>query len=266
MAILFFAAGGLNAKSSMTLFNLPFLTSHYNNLILFIVASLAAILAWGWAIHTIRAQDAAGKTIEELQALSPDAFEEWVAARFRDLGYSVKLAGMQGDHGVDLVAEKPGEIAVIQCKKYKSWSVGEPVLRDLFGAMHDFGAKQAYLVTTGQITRPAKSWADGKPIVIWDGDYLARLSLQMAHKGRPAKMDGLKPSSPDGSSMITAVLSNETPNPSISTAPMCPKCGSVLVERRNRSTGETFLGCPKYPACRYTQLLPKAIVNTPGPS
>ena len=30
---------------------------------------------------------------EEIKALTPDQFEEWVAARFRDLGWSVKVAG-----------------------------------------------------------------------------------------------------------------------------------------------------------------------------
>lgn len=33
----------------------------------------------------------------------------------------------------------------------------------------------------------------------------------------------------------------------------CPKCGSALVERRSKRTGEGFLGCSKYPACRHTQ-------------
>ncbi|MFW9990763.1 MAG: DNA topoisomerase [Candidatus Odinarchaeota archaeon] len=33
----------------------------------------------------------------------------------------------------------------------------------------------------------------------------------------------------------------------------CPSCGSQLVMRTNRSTNENFLGCSKYPACRYTE-------------
>lgn len=30
-------------------------------------------------------------------------------------------------------------------------------------------------------------------------------------------------------------------------------CGGVLVERVNRTTGETFWGCSEYLDCRYTQ-------------
>lgn len=30
----------------------------------------------------------------------------------------------------------------------------------------------------------------------------------------------------------------------------CPECGATLVERANRRTGERFLGCPRFPACK----------------
>jgi ssDNA-binding Zn-finger/Zn-ribbon topoisomerase 1 len=34
----------------------------------------------------------------------------------------------------------------------------------------------------------------------------------------------------------------------------CPKCDKgKLVRRANRNTGEKFLGCSEYPACKYTQ-------------
>ncbi len=36
----------------------------------------------------------------------------------------------------------------------------------------------------------------------------------------------------------------------------CPRCGSRMVVRRNRQTGEGFLGCTRYPECRGTRRLP----------
>jgi hypothetical protein len=33
---------------------------------------------------------------------------------------------------------------------------------------------------------------------------------------------------------------------------ICPCCGSPLVLRTAKNTGNQFLGCSKYPACRYT--------------
>jgi restriction system protein len=124
----------------------------------FAVAGLLATgVAWWVALRVERDQNSASKRLEELQALSPDAFEEWVAARFRERGYAVEITGAQGDHGIDLVVSRTDERAVVQCKNYCAWSVAEPVLRDLFGAMYDANADRAYLVTTGRLTGPAKA-------------------------------------------------------------------------------------------------------------
>jgi restriction system protein len=35
----------------------------------------------------------------------------------------------------------------------------------------------------------------------------------------------------------------------------CPRCGSLMVERVNRNTGERFLGCRRHPRCRGTRPL-----------
>jgi len=211
----------------------------------FLLVSLITCLVWGWVVWTVRQQNAAGKTLAQLQGLPPDGFEEWVAARFRDRGYQVTLTGTRGDHGVDLIGKRAGETVVIQCKNYKVWSVGEPVLRDLFGAMHDFGADRAHLVTTGQLTRAARAWVNGKPIDVWDGAYLARLSQQPTTESL-TKADELAPRQP---------ADVDPTRRSDAAAPCCPKCGSLLVEKRNRRTGEAFLACPGYPACRHTQPL-----------
>lgn len=33
----------------------------------------------------------------------------------------------------------------------------------------------------------------------------------------------------------------------------CPQCGSKMIERANRNTGQTFYGCSRYPKCRGTR-------------
>ena len=39
----------------------------------------------------------------------------------------------------------------------------------------------------------------------------------------------------------------------------CPDCGRPLVERTNHATGEPFLGCSQYPACKHSEPLPEAV-------
>jgi DNA topoisomerase-1 len=48
-----------------------------------------------------------------------------------------------------------------------------------------------------------------------------------------------------------------TKSPTTVQGKKCPSCGSLLAVRTNRATNENFLGCTKYPACRYT----KPIIN-----
>jgi restriction system protein len=190
------------------------------------------IAAWWWALRGLRRQRAAGQRLEELRRLPPAAFEAWVGARFRDLGYSVRHTGAQGDHGVDLEVSRPGETAVVQCKKYGEWAVGEPTVRDLFGALHAAGADRAYLVTTGRVTEPARKWVTGKPIELWDGDELMRRFPPTTAAAAEA-LRHLEPSAP--------------------AAAACPRCGAALVARRNSRTGDPFLGCARFPRCRHTE-------------
>jgi hypothetical protein len=103
-----------------------------------------------------------------LRLLTPDAFEAWVGDRLRDLDYDVRLTPYQGDHGADLLATRDGETTVVQCKHRPTGVVGEPVLRDLYGAMHHFGAARALLVTTGSVSRAAREWMADKPMEAWD--------------------------------------------------------------------------------------------------
>jgi len=100
--------------------------------------------------------------------LSPQDFERAVAATFRARGYAVENRRFSGDHGVDLLVRRGRERAVVQCKRY-SGTVGEPVLRDLYGAMAHEGANRGYVVTSGRFTEPARRWARGKRIVLVDG-------------------------------------------------------------------------------------------------
>jgi restriction system protein len=93
-----------------------------------------------------------GKNLDQLLALSPQAFEEWVAARFRDLRYTTRLTESTGDHGVDILAQKDGKRAVVQCKRYVG-TVGEPVR---CGTVHTSGGCQRTSSVAGAKMRRAQ--------------------------------------------------------------------------------------------------------------
>ncbi len=108
------------------------------------------------------------RTIEEIYKLDPVAFERFVKSMFERMGYTVETTAITGDNGIDLVLHKNGEMSIAQCKRFAK-SVGQPVLRDLYGAMFDKKAKRAYLVTTGTFTAAAEAWSEGKSLVLVDG-------------------------------------------------------------------------------------------------
>lgn len=115
------------------------------------------------------------RTLDGLMALSPREFEKLVATLFKANGHQAQVLGGSSDHGIDiLVLSDEKEKWIVQCKRYNG-SVGEPVVRDLYGAMGHEGAQRAYLVTTGSFTTQAQEWAVGKPIVLYDGLALVKL-------------------------------------------------------------------------------------------
>lgn len=111
------------------------------------------------------------RTLDQIYALDPISFERFAKTLFERMGYQAKMTRMSGDEGIDLQLEKDGEHFVCQCKRYRG-SVGQPVLRDLYGALVHEQARQAFLVTTGTFTLPAEQWSQGKPIRLVDGDGL----------------------------------------------------------------------------------------------
>ena len=43
------------------------------------------------------------------------------------------------------------------------------------------------------------------------------------------------------------------------TAQSCPECGAVMVIRKNKQDESFFLGCNRYPNCRYTSQIDEAM-------
>jgi hypothetical protein len=114
-------------------------------------------------------------SLEYLRSLSPYEFEALVSWFFQFLGYRTRPYEDRQDHGVDVVVYNgKGEKWIVQCKRYRG-VVGEPVLRDLLGAMMHENASRAFLMTTGTISHKARSWIEGKPITVYEGEALVRL-------------------------------------------------------------------------------------------
>lgn len=175
--------------------------------------------------------------LESLRKLGWKEFEWMVGEAYRRQGYAVDESLNAGpDGGVDIVLHRGGETTLVQCKQWRTQSVGAPVVRELFGVMTAERAQHAVVITTGAFTRDAAAFAEGKPIELVDGTQLLEL-VKSVQRGKTT------PSS----------TTNETRDTATAT---CPKCGSPMVlrtARRGANAGNSFWGCSTYPKCSGTR-------------
>lgn len=149
------------------------------------VAIGLGVLAWrSWGGARLRwASKVLGiRSLDDIYALSPGQFEEFVGFLFQRMGYSAKVVGHSGDEGIDIELRRTGELAaprvVAQCKRYKG-SVGQPIVREFYGSFAE-RASEGYLVTTGTFTDPAREWARSRPLHLIDGAALLQWTEQVA--------------------------------------------------------------------------------------
>lgn len=176
----------------------------------------------------------------ELSSLDWRQFERLVAEWFHRQGYKVVETGGGGpDGGIDLIIRKDGRTEIVQCKQWRRRQVPVATVREMWGLMQHHRADAVWIVCLGEFTPDAAVFAAGKSIRLVTGKQLGELVQKAA---APAESRTTTSPPPE-----TAVA----PAPDPATR-VCPKCAGRLVERTNRRTGEQFLGCEAYPACRGT--------------
>jgi restriction system protein len=175
----------------------------------------------------------AGSAGNILNDMTWHEFEILVGEAFRRKGYSVKENQDKGpDGGVDLVLFDGSEKYLVQCKQWRAFKVGVKVVRELYGVMAASGAVGGFVVTSGEFTGDARSFAQGKNIELIDGPELQRLIQEVK----------------DSSSTVAAV-------PDVPPPKQCPICGKEMVlrtARRGPNAGGKFWGCKGYPGCKAT--------------
>ena len=152
-----------------------------------LVAAGVLIVLVGWElarrwVSLLRPAGWRALNVEQMMALAPSAFEQYVAQRiFARQGYQVHNTPDVKDGGIDIIlTDRDGTTAVVQCKRYRG-TVGEEIVRDLYGTMLHSGATQGFLVTTGNISPAARRWAVGKPLELIDGARLVELARSLPH-------------------------------------------------------------------------------------
>ena len=167
--------------------------------------------------------------IEKLRATDWYQFEKVVGLVYQSQGYRLSLrGGANPDGGIDLIIERDGIRAAVQCKRWKKWKVDVPKVRELFGAITHEGLPRGVIVTLNGFTLEAKQLAVEHNIDIVHDENLATMidGLTLA--------DQLK---------VQVMLDDTTKH--------CPKCEAVMVWRMPKpgKNWTPFWGCSRYPQC-----------------
>ena len=107
-------------------------------------------------------------SLVDLKLMSGYEFEDFIAELFRRWGYQTSTTKKSGDQGVDVLAEKNGELIAIQTKCY-THPVGNKAVQEIVAGLKFYHAKIGLVVTNSCFTSSAKELAEANNIVLWDG-------------------------------------------------------------------------------------------------
>ena len=122
----------------------------------------------------------AKSTVELLEQISAQQFEQLVADLYEKMGYQVRITSQTKDQGIDVfakrISESGTESLAIQCKHYLKGVVGVEHARSLYGVIQDQpGIAKGILVTSGEFSRECEDFTKGKRLELFDGHYVCAL-------------------------------------------------------------------------------------------
>jgi restriction system protein len=107
--------------------------------------------------------------------MDPFDYEHLCAELLVDAGWSAHATKASGDQGADVLAERNGALAVLQCKLYSS-PVGNKAVQEVHAARGHYQSKWAVVVSNQTYTPSARELAQSLNVLLVHHDELARLS------------------------------------------------------------------------------------------
>ncbi|WP_158017095.1 restriction endonuclease [Mycobacterium basiliense] len=97
-------------------------------------------------------------TMAEIDAMNGAEFEAYVAERLRRAGWEVEFTPAVGDYGVDVIAQKDGQWAAIQCKRHGR-PVGVAAVQQVVSGAAHHGCTRSIVISNQEFTSAAKQLA-----------------------------------------------------------------------------------------------------------
>ena len=212
-------------------------------------------------------------------SMSSQRFEDAIAELFRKLGYEVKQTPYSNDGGKDAILFKDGNKYLVECKRYsESNCIGRPDIQKFVAAMQDEAAIGGFYVNTGRFSSQAREYAQQHAIRVFDrftfpalvieaypvaieATFGKSMCLECGERVELALQDvAIQGICPNGHQVTNTIKRSDLKVSSLRVitggTPHCAKCGSPM--RVIKGFRGDFLGCQRYPKCKYTRNIHKA--------
>ena len=117
-------------------------------------------------------------TLQMVDAMSGEEFEEFLKTHFEELGYHVQLTPKSNDYGIDLICKKRKYVEneqengfVVQAKRYKG-KVGVAAVQQVIAGAKYYDCKYGMVITNSYFTSNAWELAKKSGITLWDRNVL----------------------------------------------------------------------------------------------
>ncbi|MGA3284875.1 MAG: restriction endonuclease [Verrucomicrobiota bacterium] len=128
--------------------------------------------------------------LEQLRSIDWFQFEKLIGLVYRKLGYDVtRRGGANPEGGIDLIIQKDGQSAAVQCKQWKAWRVGVKPVREFLGALTDADIQQGKFITLCGYTSQAMQFAKKNDIEIVNEAELTQMLESIDARFDPEVLD-----------------------------------------------------------------------------
>lgn len=155
--------------------------------------------------------------IRDVDVMDGKTFEEFLAARYRRLGYDVEVTRYRGDFGADLVLTKEGVRTAVQAKRW-SKPVGLDAVQQVVAAKAYYHCQLAIVVANQPFTPQARELAAANDVKLWDREVLVAKLLDAAPASDPVP--------PAASAPVVPIVASAIAEPAV-----CASCGAPLSDK-----------------------------------
>jgi hypothetical protein len=114
-------------------------------------------------------------TLQQIHSIDPYEFEKLVAELWESNGYDTNVRSKSNDKAIDIDAERGGRTEKIQVKRYtKNNKIGSNEVRNYATIYQQTNANSVALVTSGEVTDPAREVAQDLGVNLTDGKELVQ--------------------------------------------------------------------------------------------